>query len=481
MLMNKEVMEKIKEEHPLCEEATEEEYVRMREERIRALLAVAGVEFHAYHKYLEMSKKGVQVVLQRDIEEVNINPYNVQWLEVWNGNLDIQPVQDFFGVITYITEYAFKPEPQEAAIKRALESVKDENMEKKMKVIAQSFQDNREMGEAEATYKMLPNLQMAMSNVGKQWVCLSRPEERTTRARQATQADIKAGKEVFELENVEGTWMEQWDMRSKYERRDPKCWNISFSQFARIMAASNKGSEKEETGEDVELLENVEGIEQNKESSDEPWYVPFHRVMDCSHQCCTDQPKEECEGECCLPMPRRSRLSRVPRKVAKSKEVPEMMELGSPHTGEPKKMRRRRIPATLRFYKHNKETNPIRFFLQELILFVPFGLAENGDTENLLKETDDQIVKLYDKYSEHIKEVKRQVLPFLEDVTEERFYVEKIRRELDAEEVGLQMAAGKELDNLEAMDVEVTIQYLKIYQNISCIFKYLTIISNSIT
>ena len=71
------------------------------------------------------------------------------------------------------------------------------------------------------------------------------------------------------------------------------------------------------------------------------------------------------------------------------------------------------------------------------------------------QEPDDKIVKLYDKYREHIKELKKQVLPFLEDVTEERFYVEQIRREMETEEVGLQLAAGKELDNMEAMDAEV--------------------------
>jgi hypothetical protein len=63
---------------------------------------------------------------------------------------------------------------------------------------------------------------------------------------------------------------------------------------------------------------------------------------------------------------------------------------------------------------------------------------------------------LYEKYSEHIKEVKRQVLPFLEDVTEERFYVEEIRRQMDLEQVAMEVAAGKELDNMEALDAEVS-------------------------
>ena len=47
-------------------------------------------------------------------------------------------------------------------------------------------------------------------------------------------------------------------------------------------------------------------------------------------------------------------------------------------------MKRRKIPAILRFYKANAEKNPFKYFLQELVLFVPFGLAENGDMRDLL-------------------------------------------------------------------------------------------------
>ena len=51
--------------------------------------------------------------------------------------------------------------------------------------------------------------------------------------------------------------------------------------------------------------------------------------------------------------------------------------------------------------------------------------------------------------------MKKQVLPFLEDVTEERFYVEEMRRQMDLEQIGMEIAAGKELDNMEALDAEV--------------------------
>ena len=460
VLLDDEAMDKIKEEHYLSPDATEEEYVRMREVRIRAVLVVAKVDFNKYHKYLEMNRTGVKVVLQRDIAEVNINNYNVVWLVFWNANIDLSPVKDFFAVITYITEYAFKPEPQEIEMRRVLESVKDENMETKMKAVAQAFQDTREMGYSEAIYKLLPELLMTNSNVKKQWVCVTREEERTTRARKATKGDIEAGRAVFQLEGVEGEWMEQWDMRSKYMRRDVKYWTLSFCQFARMLEATSQSKkEKEEEAGGESDAEGSPDDDQDEEGAkkDEraPWYAPFYKVMVCSHRCCTDQPKEGCECVCCTAKEKRSKLKKVTKKLARPADVPEEMALGDVHVGEPKLMKRRKIPAVLRFYKSNKETNPIRFFLQELILFVPFGLEANGDMKNLLEAPDDQVVLLYEKYSEHIKEVKAQVLPFLEDVTEERFYVEEIRRQMDLEQVAMEIAAGKELDNMQALDAEV--------------------------
>ena len=467
VLTDEETMAAIEEEHPLSDDATEEEYVRMREVRIRAVLDKAGVGFDKYHEYLAMSRTGVKVVLQRDIGEIYVNTYNPLWLEMWDGNMDLSPVKDFFGVVTYITEYAFKPEPQELEMKRLLELVKDESMEKQMRVMAQAFQDTREMGFSEALYKLLPELVMTNSNVKKQWVCVGREEERTTRARKATKGDIEAGRQVFQLEGVEGDWMEQWDMRSKYLRRDTKVWNLSFAQFARMMetATASRRPKDEDTGDQDfevdEIEDNLEETAREGQGKDERWDAPFKKVMMCSHLCCTDQAKEDCEGVCCQSSLKRSKLRKKSKKVKRATDVPELMELREPYVGEPRQMKRRQMPAVLRFSKSNKDTNPIRFFLQELVLFVPFGLEENGDTQNLLQESDDQIVLLYEKYSQHIKEVKRQVLPFLEDVMEQRFYVEEVRRQLDVEEIGKELAAGKESDNMEALEAEVRFDRLK--------------------
>ena len=65
------------------------------EDRNRELVA-------EYHKLLSLSTKGFSVVLQRDVSEIYINNYNLEWLPVWNSNMDISPVMDIFAVLVYV-------------------------------------------------------------------------------------------------------------------------------------------------------------------------------------------------------------------------------------------------------------------------------------------------------------------------------------------------------------------------------------------
>ena len=67
------------------------------------------------------------MLLQRDVDEIYVNNYNPEWLVAWNANLDIQPVLDFFAVITYITDYWAKPdEGLTTILKEAAKSLKSE-------------------------------------------------------------------------------------------------------------------------------------------------------------------------------------------------------------------------------------------------------------------------------------------------------------------------------------------------------------------
>ena len=55
-----------------------------------------------YHKLLSYSVKGFTVNLKRDTDECYINNFNHEWLSVWNANMDVSCVFDFFAILTYV-------------------------------------------------------------------------------------------------------------------------------------------------------------------------------------------------------------------------------------------------------------------------------------------------------------------------------------------------------------------------------------------
>ena len=114
----------------------------------------ADVNYNEYIEALGISFNGYKVVLERDIDELYVNNYNEEMIRAWNGNMDLQPVIQFFQIITYITDFITK---QDTGIMEILKEVlKDSDatgIKDKMKVVANCFLTHRQMGNAEATYK----------------------------------------------------------------------------------------------------------------------------------------------------------------------------------------------------------------------------------------------------------------------------------------------------------------------------------------
>ena len=61
------------------------------------------------------------MLLKRDIEETIVNNYNPEWVIPWDANHAIQPVLDFFAVITYVTDYWAIPDEGIPNISRNLQ------------------------------------------------------------------------------------------------------------------------------------------------------------------------------------------------------------------------------------------------------------------------------------------------------------------------------------------------------------------------
>ena len=138
---------------------TKAEYIVNREKRIKKLCHLAEVSYEDYIKALSISKLGYSVVLQRDLDEIYNNPYNIEWLRAWDGNMDIQVVLDYFAVITYVTDYYSKDDTGTMEIiKATLAQTDSKDLKERMKVIANTFLTHRQMGEAEAIYRLLTSM-----------------------------------------------------------------------------------------------------------------------------------------------------------------------------------------------------------------------------------------------------------------------------------------------------------------------------------
>lgn len=83
-------------------ELKEEEYNSI---SLDEILKKAGILNSDYYAALRVSTRGTVIVLKRNIREIFVNNYNAEWLNAWNANMDIQVCLDYFGVITYITDY----------------------------------------------------------------------------------------------------------------------------------------------------------------------------------------------------------------------------------------------------------------------------------------------------------------------------------------------------------------------------------------
>ena len=127
------------------------------------------------------------------------------------------------------------------------------------------------------------------------------------------------------------------------------------------------------------------------------------------------------------------------------KLLPDIIELDNPYPGEPRFLRKRKHPKALRFFKVKQEKNTVRYFLQELMLYTSF------DEQTYNKWHDDEkCIIAYMEAAESIKAVKKQVMEWLEDVEEGRYYVEEcLKNQVETEEIGTILDAQKEQEQVD--------------------------------
>ena len=258
--------------------------------------------------------------------------------------MDIQIVLDYFAVITYVTDYYAKDDNGTMEIiKATLAQTDSKDLKERMRIITNTFLTHRQMGEAEAVYRLLPSMLLKKSNVACQWVSLGTKEERSSRWKKASEENLKSGIPVIKLDGHEGYWYEQEDMWSKYLRRPMDTLaDICFAQFAKMYRTGSRSNQSDEESSQEKGEEDVNN-EDDGYSSEDPNDDKFNYIM-----------THETNGM---------------NNYKKGGKLPEIIRLSGLFPGESSIMVKRSYPAVLRLNKTNRQNNPQKFMLSELILY----------------------------------------------------------------------------------------------------------------
>ena len=420
---DQEKVKEVMEAHDKEQETTLELHLAGLEARIRMMCNLLDIEYREYINSLSFCHVGYSTVLRRDLDEVYVNPYNKEYLRAWDGNMDVQFVLDHFAVSTYVVDYISKDDTAVAKkIREALKDDKNMDLQQRLRKFANLYVQFRQIGEAEALYRLMPKLKLKDSNVTCQFASTGLKEERASRFKKATQKQVESGVPCVELVGHEGLWYEIADLWSKYLRRPDKIKDMCFAHFVRMYrSSSSKKAKDEDDCDDVDMdtpdecTEAVAQVEPKELDKEEEEERKFHYVMDYHDNGCNGVP------------------------------LPKLIELKDPKAGEVRYMVKRTEPVAIRFNKVKRKNEPERYMAKELMLYRPMQ-------EEL---EQDQVKDLYlEEYEGKLKVaiVKAQVMPHIESVEEARHYVAETVKELDMDLAGTTLDTEGLKENLELLD-----------------------------
>ena len=220
---------------------------------------------------MQISVSGKTVILKRKVSEVFVNNYNKVFLKHWNANTDIQLCLDSFAVVTYITDYLTKSDRNVTeALVRALKSHKHEDKFGLLNHLKSIYFLSKQTCISEATYRLIPGLDLKGSTRAclfvasgfpqERWLYLQRiPDDKDDESEWDQTYDldkIKKSKNYINIDN--NKYIEPESKHKKYEMRpkDENCnlfknvdhgnifENMCFAKFSVLYEYNSNETEK---------------------------------------------------------------------------------------------------------------------------------------------------------------------------------------------------------------------------------------------
>ena len=96
---------------------------------MQEMLEVIGVDLDCYTKALQMLMKGTTLILKCNIQDAFINGVNIDILNLWGGNMDLQMVIDDVAAVMYVCSYMMKGEKvMGETLKRVAKECRDDDI-----------------------------------------------------------------------------------------------------------------------------------------------------------------------------------------------------------------------------------------------------------------------------------------------------------------------------------------------------------------
>ena len=236
------------------------------------------------------------------------------------------------------------------------------------------------MGEAEAYYKIFPNLTLKYSSIDTIFVPSDKKELRSTFLMKIDENDPSYSKGAQVKGGRDGIFLEKPDLIDKYCRRDielcPKIKDLCLTQFAK-------------------LYEPIRGRKNEEEIND---YLPEDDIIDEEEKAANNIILQNKIGE----------------------KLPFIIKIKDPVPGEISTWKKRTFPRAMRIHKKKVDNDPHRYFLSELLLYTSFT-----NEEELGANDEARCRQLYLEKKESIQYIKKHLMSFLEGVEEARYYVDE--------------------------------------------------------
>ena len=345
-----------------------------------------------YKKYIEAlslsyGKRGYDVIMKRDTEEIYINNYNNEYILAWDCNIDIQVCLDYFAVITYILDYKMKDESGTLEhIIKALKQDNSENLKKKLSLVAHTFLTHRRAGECEIMYKLFPSLLLTNSNIAVTFMPTGFKENMSRMLQEIPEYEQNTNNESIQFEGKQYVVKENY--YEKYLNRDEKIACITYTQFV----------QRYEPCPDPKK----ENYDMEKEFYTYLGNQDIRNILQPTKVLLEDDFIYESLKE-----------------NEKRKQLPNFIPL---NTGKFMKLRSKRV---LRFHKIKQTPNPHEYYFTQLQMYTPFI-----NEDELFPNDPDKCIDLYNSKVDAITEIKSNILPHLDPVTEGRERAEEFNNDV---------------------------------------------------